>query len=86
MATQVQPPVQPSNTAALGFWESTVGRAVRRAAILAGAALLTSFLGSLLSDQSLQAAAGNGDKIALALYWLARTLLDVLNPKISNLN
>lgn len=85
MATLVQPPVTPT-TAALGFWESTVGRAVRRAAILAGVALLTSFLGGLLSDPSLQQAAGNGDKIALGLYWLARTLLDLLNPKISNLN
>lgn len=85
MATQVNPPVQPTS-APLGFWETTVGRAVRRAAVLAGAAALTALLGGLLNDASLQAAANNGDKIALALYWLARTLLDLLNPKISNLN
>jgi hypothetical protein len=85
MATQVNPPVQPTSVA-LGFWESTVGRAVRRAVLLAGAAALTVLLGDLANSQALQAAAGNGDKIALGLYWVARTLLDLLNPKISNLN
>lgn len=86
MATLVTPPVAQPTSGVLGFWETTVGRSVRRAAVLAFAAAATTFLGHLVDSQVLQTAANNGDKIALLLYWVARTVLDLLNPKISNLS
>lgn len=83
MATQVTPPVQPQS-GFLGFFETTIGRAVRRAAILAAAAAATAFLGSILNDPTFSQATPK-DLLPFSLYWVARTLIDLLNPKISNL-
>lgn len=81
---QVTPTVQPT-TGFLGFFETTVGRAIRRAALGALALAATAFLGSIINNPTFSNAVPN-DTLPFILYWVARTVMDLLNPKISNLN
>ncbi len=74
-----------NTTAKLGFFESTLGRAVRRAAMLALASAATVFLGSIANDPALVHSTIK-DGLPFFIYFTSRTLLDLLNPKISNLN
>lgn len=71
-------------SADLGFFETTVGRAVRRAGVLALSGAVTAFLGTLANDPALSHATVK-DGLPFFFYWTVRTCLDLRNPKITNL-
>lgn len=79
---EITPAIKPTS-GFLGFFETTLGRSIRRALVLAGVAAVTTLLGAITNDPAFSKAVPT-DIVPFCIYWLARTAMDYFSPSISN--